>query len=120
MRIQIYLIAAFVFLLDVFSGKAQDIPPAASLVYPGIDGKLVYVADSLGNRIPDFSNAGYKGGGVVIPYVPVKATVWPVPANNSDNIQAAIDREAALPPDTDGGPSLSPMTGLLQTSKAIP
>jgi hypothetical protein len=44
----------------------------------GIDGKLVYVADSLGNKIPDFSNAGYKGGGVTIPYVPVKAIVWPL------------------------------------------
>jgi|SRR5450759_3254903 len=41
----------------------QDIPPTTSLVYPGTDGRLVYVADSLGNKIPDFSNAGYKGGG---------------------------------------------------------
>ena len=29
-------------------------PPTTSLVYPGPDGKLVYVSDSLGNRIPDF------------------------------------------------------------------
>jgi hypothetical protein len=77
-------------------------PPATSLVYPGIDGKLVYVADSLGNKIPDFSNAGYKGGGVPLPYVPVKVTVWPVPGDNSDNVQAAIDKISAMPVDAHG------------------
>jgi hypothetical protein len=81
---------------------AQDIPPTTSLVYPGTDGKLVYVTDSLGNKIPDFSNAGYKGGGVPIPYVAIKETVWPVPGDNSDNIQAAIDRVSSLPLDAFG------------------
>ncbi len=80
----------------------KDIPPTTSLVYPGTDGKLVYVADSLGNKIPDFSNAGYKGGGVPIPYVAIKETLWPVPGDNSDNIQAAIDRVSALPLDANG------------------
>ena len=82
--------------------KAQDLPPTTSLVYPGTDGKLVYVTDSLGNKIPDFSNAGYKGGGVSIPYVAVKETVWPVLGDNADNIQAAIDRVSALPLDVNG------------------
>ena len=82
--------------------KAQDIPPTTSLVYPGTDGKLVYVADSLGNIIPDFSNAGYKGGGVPIPNVAIKETVWPILGDNSDNIQAAIDRVSALPLDAFG------------------
>lgn len=80
----------------------QDMPPTTSLVYPGIDGKLVYVADSLGNKIPDFSNAGYKGGGVPIPYVAIKETVWPVLGDNSEIIQAAIDRVSALPVDASG------------------
>jgi hypothetical protein len=84
------------------SSPAQDLPPATSLVYPGVDGKLVYVGDSLGNRIPDFSNAGYKGGGVVIPIVAIKETVWPLPGNNADNVQAAIDRVSALPLDAHG------------------
>lgn len=82
--------------------KAQDIPPTTTLVYPGTDGKLVYVTDSLGNKIPDFSNAGYKGGGVPIPHVAIKETVWPVPGDNSVNIQAAIDRVSALIPDASG------------------
>lgn len=102
MRIKIYLIAALAFFINVYSSKAQDIPPPASLVYSGIDGKLVYVADSMGNKIPDFSNAGYKGGGVTIPYVPMKATVWPVPGDNSDKVQKAIDSVSALPLDAYG------------------
>ena len=82
--------------------QVQDIPPTTSLVYPGTDGKLVYVADSLGNKIPDFSNAGYKGGGVSIPYVAIKETVWPVLGDNSANIQAGIDKVSALPLDANG------------------
>src|SRR5688572_20781077 len=102
MRIKISSIAAGILCATTFLSKAQDMPPATSMVYPGIDGKLVYVADSLGNKIPDFSNAGYKGGGVAIPYVPVKVIVWPVAGDNSDNIQAAIDKVSALPPDASG------------------
>lgn len=88
----------------LFCGVAhsQDMNPTVSLVYPGTDGKLVYVADSLGNKIPDFSHAGYKGGGVPIPYVAIKETVWPVLGDNSEQIQAAIDRVSALPLDAAG------------------
>jgi hypothetical protein len=80
----------------------QDLAPTTSLVYPGTNGKLVYIADSLGNTVPDFSNAGYKGGGSTIPYVAVKETVWPVLGDNTANIQAAIDRVSALPVDAEG------------------
>jgi len=80
----------------------QDLPPTTTLVYPGTDGKLIYIPDSLGNKIPDFSNAGYKGGGMSIPYVAIKETVWPVLGDNSTNIQAAIDRVSALTPDASG------------------
>ncbi|HRI78703.1 MAG TPA: hypothetical protein PLR06_04130 [Cyclobacteriaceae bacterium] len=91
-----------IFFCISFSGNAQDIPPTTALVYPGVDGKLVYKADSLGNKIPDFSNAGYKGGGVPIPLVPVKQIVWPVAGDNAENIQKAIDAVAALSPDASG------------------
>jgi len=80
----------------------QDLPPSTTLVYPGTNGKLVYIADSLGNKIPDFSNAGYKGGGVAIPYVAIKETVWPTLGDNSVNIQAAIDLVSAMTPDASG------------------
>src|SRR3954462_2217168 len=102
MRIKLYSIAAFVFYLNCFSAGAQDIPPTTSLVYPGADGKLVYVNDSLGNKIPDFSTAGYKGGGVAIPQVQAKAIVWPVPGDNSDRLQKVIDSVSALPLDASG------------------
>jgi hypothetical protein len=93
---------ALLLLCNGFFLSAQDIPPTTTLVYPGTDGKLVYISDSLGNKIPDFSNAGYKGGGVPIPYVAIKATVWPVLGDNSANIQAAIDKVSALTPDASG------------------
>src|SRR5215213_4301116 len=102
MRIKIYSIAAFVFCISVFQSKAQDIAATTSLVYPGADGRLVYVADSLGNKIPDFSNAGYKGGGVPIPQVQPKVIVWPLPGDNSDYLQKVIDSISALPLDPSG------------------
>lgn len=97
-----YQLLTLIFIIDVLSAAAQDLPPTTSLVYPGTDGKLVYIADSLGNRIPDFSNAGYKGGGVLIPFVPVRKTVWPLLGDNSPVIQQAIDEVSALPPDASG------------------
>lgn len=103
MKNKIYLSAILMLIISGLSIiTAQDIPPTTSLVYPGSDGKLVYVADSLGNKIPDFSNAGYKGGGVAIPNVVVREVVWPVLGDNSSGIQAAIDRVSALPLDPSG------------------
>ena len=102
MRIKIYSITALLICTSALVSKAQDMAPTTSLVYPGIDGKLVYISDSLGNKIPDFSNAGYKGGGVSIPLVPIKATVWPVAGDNSEKVQKAIDSISALPADAYG------------------
>ena len=48
------------------------------------------------------SHAGYGGGGVAIPTVPVSETIWPVAGDNTANIQAAIDKVSALPLDRDG------------------
>ncbi len=98
----VIFLAALILLFSGLIIKAQDLPPTTSLVYPGTDGRLEYIADSLGNKIPDFSNAGYKGGGVPIPYVATRETVWPVLGDNSANIQAAIDRVSALLPDAAG------------------
>ncbi len=102
MRIKFYAATLFSLFAGILLSRAQDILPSTSLVYPGVNGKLVYIADSLGNKIPDFSNAGYRGGGSVIPYIPNKATIWPVPGDNSANIQAAIDKVSAMPMDEAG------------------
>ncbi len=67
-------------------------------VYPGPDGKLIYKTTPTGDRIMDFSTAGYMGGGVALPTVPVKKTVKTTgAADETATIQAAIDEVAALP-----------------------
>ena len=82
--------------------QVRDMAPTVSRVYPGIDGKLVYVPDDQGNIIHDASHAGYGGGGVAIPTVPIKETIWPVAGDNTANIQGAITKVAALPLDRNG------------------
>lgn len=66
-------------------------------VYTNPQGKLDYKTTAKGDRIMDFSYAGYMGGGVAIPSPAVKVTVEPMAGDNTDAIQAAIDKVAALP-----------------------
>jgi hypothetical protein len=68
----------------------------------GPDGKLVYATDARGNRIPDFSHCGYRGGGVAIPDVPVRVVVAPKKGDSTARIQAALDFVARLPADEHG------------------
>lgn len=84
------------------AARKRDSRNTSSLVYPGKDGKLVYVADERGNRIPDFSHAGYSGGGIAIPDLPVKAEVAPGEGDDGARIQAAIDAVSKLPLDRRG------------------
>ncbi|OVE76320.1 hypothetical protein BVX97_01425 [bacterium E08(2017)] len=49
------------------------------------------------NTVPDWSRAGYMGGGVEIPFVPTAVTVNPSGGNDTAAIQAAIDTVEALP-----------------------
>ncbi len=58
-------------------------------------GKLVYRTLPRGDRIIDFSYAGYRGGGVPLPTVPVARTVAPSGADDSAAIQQAIDKVSA-------------------------
>jgi len=64
--------------------------------------RLTYVSDEEHNRIPDFSHAGYRGGGVPLPDLPVKLTLSPVSGDNSNQIQQAINEVGNLPPDENG------------------
>jgi hypothetical protein len=79
-----------------------DLEPTASRVHPGTDGRLLYMPDDRGNIIHDASHAGYRGGGVAIPAVPVQETVWPAAGDNTAHVQAAIDRVSARPRDASG------------------
>jgi hypothetical protein len=60
------------------------------------DGKINYQKLPSGDRIMDFSHAGYMGGGVKIPDVPIKITVSPVEGDNTDMIQDAIDQVSKM------------------------
>lgn len=80
----------------------EETPGSTRLVFTGEDGKLVYVPDYLGNRLPDFSNAGYMGGGVALPEVPVAIELTPGEGDDTERIQAAVDYVASLPADSHG------------------
>src|SRR6478672_11315918 len=85
----------------LFAAMLVSVRPAAAAtsewVHPGPDGKLVYKTTQAGDRIMDFSHAGYMGGGVALPDVPVKRTVKPTGGADADAIQGAIDEVAAMP-----------------------
>ena len=83
------------------SGKDVKARPVSDLwVKPGPNGCLRYAEDGRGNRVPDFSHAGYRSGGVPLPRVNAPAGVLPLlPGDAGDDtaaIQAAIDAVAAL------------------------
>ncbi|MCH8494698.1 MAG: hypothetical protein LAT57_03580, partial [Balneolales bacterium] len=68
----------------------------SSIVYKGTDGALVYQSDESFNRIPDFSHAGYRGGGVPLPELPVRVTLSPSSSgNDTRQIQQALDAVGA-------------------------
>jgi len=73
-----------------------------SQIAPIVDGKLTYISDENQNRIPDYSHAGYKGGGIPIPEVPVVVTLHPEEGDRTADIQAAIDQVQAMSPDQNG------------------
>src|SRR5262249_34885233 len=83
-------------------GSTQPQKGPRRFVSQGTNNKLVYDTDVRGNRIPDFSHAGYQGGGVPIPDAPVRVVVTPGKGDNTARIQAAIDYVAGLPTDAQG------------------
>jgi hypothetical protein len=79
---------------------AEQRPP---VVTPARNGAgLEYVADAAGNRLPDFSAAGYGGGGVALPVVPARVSVSSAAGDATARVQAAIDFVASLAPDARG------------------
>lgn len=82
-----------------FGQKKPKMPSPVTLAE---DGRLAYAPDSLGNRIVDFSYAGFMAGAQAIPDAPIRVTV---PAREGDataRIQAAIDYVGSLPLDANG------------------
>lgn len=89
----------FLFAIPVLGQKKVK---KASPVAMGEDGRLAYTPDSLGNRIVDFSYAGYMAGESEIPDVPVRVTVPVREGDATARIQAAVDYVGGLPPDQNG------------------
>ncbi len=98
-RLNIYRIGGVLILAAALGAGTYS-----KLVTPESDGKLKYAADEKGNTIPDFSNCGYRGGGVRIPDVPVKTTLASEGGASDDTkrIQNAIDQLAKQQPDANG------------------
>src|SRR5688500_11023438 len=104
-RMVLFAVVALVALALDLGGPALAPAPAAAADRPqsewvkrGPGRKLVYKTTATGDRIMDFSHAGYMGGGVAIPKVKVARTVKP--SGGEDDvaaIQAAIDQVSALP-----------------------
>lgn len=74
----------------------------SSWVRRGATGRLVYTPDAQGDRVPDFSDVGYRGGGVPLPTVATALTVQPIAGDDTASVQAAIDQVSAFPLGPDG------------------
>ena len=92
-------------LIAVCNTQAQN---ASQLVYLD-QGTLTYVPFAMNgqsnevNTIPDFSHAGFMGGGITLPTdIPIAAIVTPEEGDDKQRIQAAIDLVESLDPDENG------------------
>ena len=86
-------------------------------------GRLVYQPEPTGDRIPDFSHAGYMGGDADIPMVRAVIFVPARPGDATMRIQSAIDHVSKQIPDTNGfrgavllGPGRHDVAGSLKMS----
>ena len=73
-----------------------------ALVKLGSDGKLQLVTNEKGDFFPDFSSAGYQGGGVQIPLIPARVHLAPSGGDDTARLQQALDYVGALPIDKTG------------------
>ncbi|MBC9932926.1 hypothetical protein [Chitinophaga qingshengii] len=87
---------ALLLLFNISISQAQECGEAPWVSLDAM-GKLSYRTLERGDRIMDFSYAGYGGGGVALPEVPVQVRLQPLPGDNTAAIQAALDQVAALP-----------------------
>ena len=74
----------------------------SSILFHNSSNQLVYVSDTDGNHIPDYSYVGYKNGEEALPDVEVVKEISPIVGDNTAHIQAAIDEVEALPLNANG------------------
>lgn len=95
-------ILAYTFLGMALALNAAPRKSLSPIISAGADGKLAYDVDTRGNRVPDFSTAGYFGGDRQIPAAPVRVVVSPINGDETARIQKAIDYVGNLPADAKG------------------
>jgi len=92
----------FFFLFILSNINAQNNWQSALLSIDS-SGKITYFADKDGYILPDFSHAGFKGGGIDLPEVATVKTISAIAGtDNTQNIQTAIDYVGSLPKDANG------------------
>ncbi|MEP4053056.1 MAG: hypothetical protein ABJN22_12510 [Litorimonas sp.] len=97
---------------DFAYGRTVDKTASAPLLrLDSASGELVYglyanhQQSNLDHALPDFSYAGYGGGGVALPSydsIPVRETLSPQPGDDHARIQSAIDAVSTQPSDSRG------------------
>ena len=87
----------FILLLEVLIPTCLF--PQSEWVRIGSNHQLIYKTSDKGDKIMDFSHAGYRGGGVAIPDIPVKKIINRISgiSDYTNLIQEAIDEVSALP-----------------------
>ena len=98
MKHTLILLAALLLIPLAGLDAAETIRPVATpwITVSG-NGRLRYQNTGNGDRIVDFSHAGYGGGGMKLPGVAAKMEVAPSGGDDSSAIQTAINAVAALP-----------------------
>lgn len=94
------LVLSCFFLFFIFNNSiAQNTFPDITKIK---EGKLSFIADNQGNKIPDFSHAGYMASEKAIPNVENKIFVPKQEGDATQKIQAAIDYVSNLKPNKSG------------------
>ncbi|MDR1884318.1 MAG: DUF6298 domain-containing protein [Prevotella sp.] len=97
---KILLCVLFFLPLTLSAQKKKTEKPIPPILYR--DGKLSYTPDSLGNRIPDFSYAGYMAGEKPVPDLAASLVVPLVKGDATEIIQSAVDYVGSLKADING------------------
>lgn len=103
MKIFISTVAVFFLAFPLSAkGKVHLEKNTSTQISLGEDGKLVYADDERGNRLPDFSHVGYHSGEKPLPDVKTEITLHPASGDDTERIQAAINKIAKLRVNTNG------------------
>lgn len=95
-------ILIFLFFATALILNAAPKRSLSPIISAGTDGHLVYDTDTNGNRVPDFSTAGYAKNEKEIPDAPIQIVVSPISGDETARIQKAIDYVGSLPADSTG------------------